>query len=450
MDAGSSVLFTDLYQLTMLDAYRREGMNEPAVFEMFTRRLPRDRSFLVAAGLEQALSYLEALEFSAGELEWLAGTGLFEPAFIDWLAQLRFGGEVWAMPEGTPFFANEPVLRVEAPLPAAQLVESRLMNILHFQTLVASKAARCVGAAQGRRLVDFGMRRAHEADAGLYAARAAFLAGFDGTATVLAGRRFAIPILGTMAHSYVQAHVSEEAAFAAFARARPEGIVLLVDTYDAEAAVPKVAALHRRLLSEGRPGVAAVRLDSGDLAEGARRIRALLDAAGCREVGVFLSGNLDEWKIRDILGAGAAVDGFGVGTSLDTSSDAPSIDFAYKLQSYAGVPRRKRSPGKETWPGAKQVWRRYGRDGRMAGDVLAAADEAPPAGEAEPLLVRVMAAGRRERAPEPLAESRRRAIDLIRRLPERLRVLDGQGEYPVEISGRLGVLTGVADAAVNP
>jgi len=449
MDSGSSVLLTDLYQLTMLDAYRREGLDAPAVFEMFTRRLPRDRSFLVAAGLEQALSYLEALEFGADELQWLAGTGLFEPAFIDWLARLRFTGEVWAMPEGTPFFADEPVVRVEASLPEAQLVESRLMNILHFQTLVASKAARCVGAAQGRQLVDFGMRRAHEADAGLYAARAAFLAGFDGTATVLAGRRFGIPILGTMAHSYVQAHESEEAAFAAFAGARPEGIVLLVDTYEYEAAIPKVAALHRRLVGEGRPGVAAVRLDSGDLAQGARRIRDLLDAAGCAEVGVFLSGNLDEWRIRDILGAGAPVDGFGVGTSLDTSGDAPSIDFAYKLHSYAGVPRRKRSPGKETWPGAKQVWRRYGRDGRMAGDVVAAAGEAPPAGEAEPLLVPVMAGGGRVDAAEPLAESRRRAIDLARRLPERLRVLDGQGEYPVEISARLDALADAADAAVT-
>jgi len=448
MGAGSSVLLTDLYQLTMLDAYRRESMHEPAVFEMFTRRLPRDRSFLVAAGLDQALSFLETLGFQADELEWLAGTGLFEPAFIDWLAGLGFTGDVQALPEGTPFFANEPMLRVEAPLPEAQLVESRLMNILHFQTLVASKAARCVGAAQGRRLVDFGMRRAHEADAGLYAARAAYLAGFDGTATVLAGRRFGIPILGTMAHSYVQAHDSEEAAFEAFARARPEGLVLLVDTYDFEAAIPKVAELHRRLRAHGR-GVRAVRLDSGDLAEGARRTRELLDARDCTDVGVFLSGNLDEWKIRDIVAAGAPVTGFGVGTSLDTSGDAPSIDFAYKLQSYAGVPRRKRSPGKETWPGTKQVWRRYGRDGRMAADRVTGAHEAPPWEGAEPLLVPVMAGGRRVSPPEPLAEIRRRSMDLARRLPEPLRVLDGQGHYPVEISAGLDALAEVADAATT-
>jgi nicotinate phosphoribosyltransferase len=446
--ASSSVLLTDLYQLAMLEAYRREGMEDRAVFELFARRLPAGRGFLLAAGLEQALGFLETLRFEADELEWLASTGEFGHEFLEWLSGLRFTGDVWAMPEGTPLFANEPMLRVEAPLPQAQLVESRLMNILHFQTMIASKAVRCVLAAGGRRLVDFGMRRAHEADAALHAARAAYLAGFDGTATVLAGRRFGIPIFGTMAHSYVQAHASEEAAFEAFATARPDGLVLLVDTYDFEAAIPKVAAVHRRLRDAGGPGVRAVRLDSGDLAAGAKRIRERLDAAGCREVGVFLSGNLDEWKIRDIMAAGAPVAGFGVGTSLDTSSDAPSIDFAYKLQSYAGLPRRKRSAGKATWPGSKQVWRRY-RDGCAAGDLVGRASGDGLWPDARPLLVEVMRAGGRSGSPETLENSRRRAAELVAGLPEGVKALEAPESYDVEISAGVEALAQAADAAVE-
>ena len=298
--ALGSVLLTDLYQLTMLDAYRQTGMNGTAVFEMFVRRLPASRGFLMAAGLEQALDYLESLRFEETELEWLAGCGHFDREFVDWLADLRFEGDVWAMREGEVFFANEPILRVEAPIAQAQLVESRLINILHFQSLIATKAARVVMAAGGRTLVDFGMRRAHGAEAAVWAARASYGAGFDGSATVEAGRQFGLPIFGTMAHSYVQAHDSEEKAFLDFARSRPDGLVLLIDTYDVEAAVAKVVRLADSLQEEDI-SIRAVRLDSGDLAAGSRLIRRRLDEAGHREIGIFLSGNLDEHQVADLV-----------------------------------------------------------------------------------------------------------------------------------------------------
>lgn len=438
----SEALLTDLYQLTMLDAYRRAGMAGPAVFELFTRRLPPGRNFLLAAGLEQALSFLENLHFTTDDLDWLAATGRFATDFTDALAGFRFTGDVWALPEGTPFFADEPVLRVAAPLPEAQLVESRLMNIVHFQTLIASKAARCVLAAGGRRLVDFGMRRAHEADAALYAARAAWVAGFDGTATVLAGRHFDIPLYGTMAHSFVQAYDSEARAFEAFAAARPQGLVLLIDTYDVRRAIGRVIALQAKLDPLGQK-VAAVRLDSGDLGAGAKLIRRLLDAAGLQHVEVFLSGNLDEHAIATLCAAGVPAMGFGVGTSLDTSADAPSIDFAYKLQCYDGRPRRKRSVGKATWPGAKQVYRRYS-GAAMAGDQIVEHGEA---GEGEPLLVKVMENGARTTAPESLAAIRERTRAALASLPVPLRRLETGAPYAVGISDRLRALAREADAA---
>ena len=290
--------------------------------------------------------------------------------FLDYLARLRFTGDVDAMPEGTIFFANEPIIRVIAPLPEAQLVETRLINILHFQSVVASKAARMVLAAPGKQLVDFGLRRAHGAEAGLMAARASYLAGFDGTATVLARKDFGIPVFGTMAHSFIQAHDDETAAFSAFARSRPDNLVLLIDTYDTEAAARKVVKLAPRLKEAGI-AVHGVRLDSGDLVALSKSVRRILDEGDLQDVTIFASGGLDEDELARILGANAPIDGFGVGTSLTTSSDAPALDCAYKLQEYAGLARRKRSAGKATWPGRKQVWRSFGGDGRMAGDVLA-------------------------------------------------------------------------------
>jgi nicotinate phosphoribosyltransferase len=418
-----SALLTDLYQLTMLEAYLDEGLDDEAVFELFVRKLPRERSFLVAAGLEQALEWLETLRFGDEELAWLHGRG-FSSRLLERLAAFRFEGDVDAMPEGTVFFADEPVLRVRAPLWQAQFVESRLLNIVHLQTLIASKAARCVLAAGGRLLVDFGMRRAHGAEAALYAARASRLAGFAGTATVEAGRRFGIPLFGTMAHSYVQAHASEQAAFDAFMRATPGRPTLLVDTYDTEAAVASL------IVRGTRPG--GVRLDSGDLTAHAKAVRALLDAAGWRDVTIFASGNLDEQRIAALLAQGAPIDGFGVGTALGVSADAPALDAVYKLQSYAGVPRRKRSEGKATWPGAKQVYRNADAQGLFSGDSIRLLDEAAAG---EPLLQSAMRRGQRVAALPSLEQARAHHAEQMRRLPGALTTLQPALEpYPVTIS----------------
>ncbi len=369
MNLESTLLLTDLYELTMLQGYVYAGMNETAVFEFFVRKLPRNRNFLLAAGLEPVLAFLESARFEPEEIDWLAGQG-FRPEFLDRLREFRFRGQVDAMPEGTVCFPEEPILRITAPIPEAQLFESRIMNLLHFQTMIASKAARSVLAAPGKELVDFGLRRAHGAEAGLYAARAAFLAGFSATATVLAGRRFGIPLSGTMAHSFVQAHDREDEAFLRFAEANPDRAVFLVDTYDTEEAVRKLIALTPRLEERGiRP--AAIRLDSGDLGDHARRVRRLLDDGGLDDVSIFASGNLDEERLRQLVRTGAPIDGFGIGTSLDTSADAPYLDCVYKLEEYAGKPRRKRSEGKATWPGCKQVFRQVDRDGKIAADLVA-------------------------------------------------------------------------------
>jgi len=430
----SSPLLTDLYQLTMLQAYFEQGMNETAVFEFFVRRLPPNRGFLLAAGLEQALAFLENLRFTEEELDWVRKSGRFDKNFPDELARLRFTGDVHAMPEGTVFFANEPILRVTAPIPQAQLVESRLINILHYQTLVASKAARCVLVAPDKLLVDFGLRRAHGAEAGMFAARASHLAGFSGTSNVLAGAEYGIPAYGTMAHSFVQAHASEEQAFERFARAQPENVTLLIDTYDTEAAAQKVVRLAPRLARQGVT-IKAVRLDSGDLAAHARNVRRILDDGGLREVRIFSSGNLDEYIVRDLLARGAPIDGFGVGTHMGTSNDAPYLDCAYKLEEYAGSARRKRSEGKATWPGRKQVFREHDASGVMTGDVLTVeSDRRAGAG----LIRQVMRGGRRLAAPETLADIRRRAAQELARLPAHLRALsEDEPPYPVAVAPAL-------------
>ena len=442
-----SALLTDLYQLTMLQAYLDEGLQETAVFELFVRRLPPQRRFLVAAGLEQALEFLETLAFTDDELGWLERQGGFTPRLLDHLRHLRFGGDVDAMPEGTLVFENEPILRVTAPLPEAQLVESRLLNIVHFQTLIASKAARVVLAAQGRQLVDFGMRRAHGGEAALWAARAAYLAGFDGTATAEAGRRYGIPVFGTMAHSFVQAHRSEAESFAAFARARPQRPTILIDTYDTEVAAARLIELAPKLAREGIT-IGGVRIDSGDLAAHAKAVRALLDAGGLHAVRIFASGNLDEWRVAELLAAGAPIDGFGVGTALDTSADAPSLDAVYKLQAYAGAPRRKRSEGKATWPGPKQVFRRLAADGTLAGDTVACADEVLPGA---PLLQPVMRSGRRVGPLPTLAASRARCADALKTLSPDLRRQEplAAAGYSVTISEALQALAREVDAATR-
>jgi nicotinate phosphoribosyltransferase len=439
LDPGGSALLTDFYQLSMLKSYWQRGFEASAAFEFFVRKLPPARNFLLAAGLEQALDYLEGLRFTGAELDWLARQPGFGGEFLERAAALTFTGDVDAIPEGSVVFAEEPLLRVVAPLPQAQLVETRLVALLHFGTLVASKAARCVLAAPGKLLVDFGLRRAHGAEAGLLAARAAYLAGFAGTATVLAGMRFGVPLYGTMAHSYIQAHDGERAAFLDFARSHPENTVLLVDTYDTEAGARKVVELVPQLAREGI-AVKAVRIDSGDLGAHARRVRAILDAGGCRAVRIFASGSLDEYELERL--AGAPIDGFGVGTSLVTSSDAPGLDCAYKLQEYAGVARRKRSEGKATWPGRKQVFRAIGEDGRIERDVLALQSELHP-GEA--LLRPVMRGGRRIVPSPPLAEVRRHALAELQRLPMPLRGLRAGAPLRAEPSAALRALADEVD-----
>jgi nicotinate phosphoribosyltransferase len=439
----TSVLLTDLYELTMLQAYFEQRMNERAVFELFVRKLPAHRNFLVAAGLAQVLDYLSGLRFDADDLAWLNGCGRFTREFVDSLADLRFTGDVDALPEGTIFFADEPIVRISAPLREAQLVESRVMNLIHYETLVASKAARSVLAAPDRLLVDFGLRRAHGAEAGLLSARASYIAGFSGTATLEAARQFGVPVYGTMAHSYVQAHADESSAFESFARAHPENAVLLIDTYDTERAARKVVELSTKLRADGL-AIKGVRIDSGDLGEHARRVRGIFDAAGLDAITIFASGNLDEYRLRDLVGQHAPIDGFGVGTRMNTSADAPYLDCAYKLQEYEGRPRRKRSEGKATWPGCKQVYRRYRDGGRLAGDMLTLAD-ASPHGTA--LLQPIVRAGRILAPAVALEEAREHARIGLTQLPEPLRALDDADPYPVGIAPELRELAARIDAS---
>jgi len=439
-----SVLLTDLYQLTMAHAYFELGMRETAVFEVFVRRLPRSRQFLVAAGLAQVLEYLEGLQFTAADIGYLATLDLFPQPFLEHLATLRFTGSVDAMPEGTPFFANEPVLRITAPIIEAQMVESRIVNLVHFQTLIASKAARCVLVSQGRRLVDFGLRRAHGAEAAVYAARAAYLAGFQATATVAAGRQFGIPLTGTMAHSFIETHDSEEQAFNRFVATQRHPTTLLIDTYDTERAAKRVVALIQRLKAAGAAGgVRGVRIDSGDLTAQAQLVRGIFDAAGCVDVEITLSGGLDEFSVARLLLADTPVDAFGIGTQLDVSQDAPSLDIVYKLQEYAGRARRKRSLGKETWPGRKQVFRRYNAQHQPVSDLLALSAERPPG---EPLLCEVLRDARRCGEPPTLAASRDFCRERLAELPEDLRKLEAADPvYPVQVSEEVQALAQEVD-----
>ena len=412
--AGTSALLTDLYQLTMVTAYHALGMEQTASFEFFVRQLPPARGFLVAAGLEQVLDYLETLRFGDAELRWLAGTGRFRAEALRRLEDFRFTGDVDAMPEGSVFFGSEPILRIVAPLPEAQFVESRIINLLNLQCMIASKAARCRIAAGERRLADFGLRRAQGAEAGLLAARACYLAGFDATATVEAGRAFGVPLTGTMAHSFVQAHDDEVTAFRDFARVHPRGVTLLIDTYDTLRAARQVVGLCHDGIA-----VEAVRLDSGNLGLLAREVRDILDAGGCTTVRIVASGNLDEYEIARLVASGAPIDAFGVGTRLDVSADAPYLDCVYKLQEYAGRPRRKRSTGKATWPGRKQVFRVCDADGRLRADTIGLVDEPLPG---RPLLAPAMRAGRRLPMPT-LGQARGHARREIASLPAECRRL---------------------------
>jgi len=442
MTSPESPLTTDLYELNMVQAYLDRNEDKEAVFEFFVRRLPDRRGFLLAAGLDDALTYLEALRFSPGEIDWLKSTKRFRGNLIDYLAAFRFTGDVHAIPEGTVCFPNEPLIRITAPLPMAQIVETRLINILHFQTMIASKAARIVLAAPGKILSDFGLRTAHGAEAGLFSARASYIAGFSSAANVLAGERYGVPIAGTMAHSFIQVYDDEMTAFENFARSRPEGVILLIDTYDTEAGARKVVELAPKLKADGI-AIRGVRIDSGDLSAMAKKVRGILDAGGLKDVIILVSGGINEDVLLKMAAAKAPIDGFGIGVNLDASIDAPSLDCAYKLQDYAGKPRRKLSEGKQTWPGRKQVWRSFDEQGRMRGDVLSLEDDRQ---DGETLVKPVMRGGKRVAPASSLAQIRERAVRDLARLPEPLRRLESSVAYPVEISAKLKALAAQTDA----
>ncbi|HEX2167155.1 MAG TPA: nicotinate phosphoribosyltransferase [Longimicrobiales bacterium] len=429
---GQSALLTDLYQLTMAQAYVHERMAGEAVFTLSVRRLPASRSYLLACGLDDVLEFLENVTFSEDELAYLAGLPHFFPWFIEYLRTFRFTGHVHAVPEGTPVFADEPILEITASLPEAQLVETFVLNQMHVQTMLASKAARVVAAAAGRAVVDFGLRRMHGTDAGLKAARAFHIAGVTATSNVRAGQLYGIPVSGTMAHSYIQAHSSELNAFRRFVHLYP-GSTLLVDTYGTMAGVENVVRLAQELGDEF--SVSAIRLDSGDLDSLSRSARARLDESGLADVRIFASGGLEEHSVRALVQAGAPIDGYGVGTAMGVSNDAPSLDMVYKLAEYDGRGRVKTSPGKPVLPGSKQVFRME-RDGIAREDVIARRNEDL---EGRPLLHCVMKAGARtEAGRESTGDARARAARETASLPVWLRSIEVPPHpYVVRVSDAL-------------
>ncbi len=426
----NAVLAADLYELTMLQAYFDLGMNGASVFDLFVRRLPPTRNYLVACGLDDALHYLETVHFSSDALLYLKSLGRFSDAFLESLRSFRFTGDAYAVPEGTLVFANEPLIEVVAPIPQAQLIETFLMNTFHCQTLAASKAARVVTAAAGRTVVDFGLRRMQGLDSGLKFARGFYVAGVDATSNTLAGSAYGIPVAGTMAHSFIQAHGDEMDAFRRFLMSYPDTI-LLVDTYDTLRGVDHVVELARELGKDFR--VRGIRLDSGDLTVLSREARRILDAAGLQKVEIFASGSLDEYTIRDLVGAGSPINGFGVGAKMAVSADAPYLDNAYKLVEYDGHPRMKFSADKVTMPGRKQIFRRNDHD------VIGLHDEKLGG---EPLLVKVMEGGQRTAAGRgTLQSARERTHANLQKLPADLLQLDpAQRPYAVEISASLRAL----------
>ncbi|MDN3557052.1 nicotinate phosphoribosyltransferase [Halomonas maura] len=433
VDDDELALLTDLYQLTMTQAYWKEAMHEVATFSLFFRRLPPQRRFMLACGQQHAAEVASRLRFTDGALARLASVDHFESGFLDWLANWRFEGDIWTLPEGTPVFANEPLLEVDAPIAQAQLLESLVMNLVQLETVLASKAVRIVMAARGRPVVDFGMRRMHGVDAAVRGVRAYRTAGLAGTSNVLGGLRHDLALNGTMAHSYVLAHDSEREAFRDFARYYPD-TTLLVDTHDTLAGV-RLAIELMRDAPELRIG--AIRLDSGDLGELAKGARALLDEAGHEDIRIVASSGLDEQAIEALLADGAPIDAFGVGTQMGVAADAPVIDLSYKLVEYAGTPRVKHSTGKINLPGRKQVFRRRDATGHFRGDIIAGRDEAIEA--ATPLLMPSVKGGRP--VPEAMAladTARERVARALTRLPATLRRLDhGESGYPVALSAAL-------------
>ncbi|MDQ5986102.1 MAG: Nicotinate phosphoribosyltransferase [Syntrophus sp. SKADARSKE-3] len=427
---STSALLTDFYQLTMLEAYLDADMHAEAVFEFYVRRLPPNRNFLVACGLSSILTFLEQFHFSAQEIAYLEGTGIFSAKLLKYLGDCSFTGDVFAMPEGTIFFANEPVIRVIAPIALAQLVETRLITFAHFETLVCSKAARCMLAAAGKSfLVDFGLRRAHGEEAGLLAARSSYVAGFAGTSNVLAGAMFGMPLFGTMAHSYIEAFADEELAFLAFARANPSNVTFLIDTYDTLRGALNAVKAAEKLSREGIR-VNAVRLDSGDILKLSKEVRQILDEHGFPNIKIFASGDLDEYALDKLNRAEAPINGFGIGTKLNTSADGPYLECAYKLMEYDGRPTLKKSPDKSTLPGRKQVFRCFRNDVMTSDTIALERDNCT----GTPLLQKVMEKGRRVGNEPDLTAIAAHTKKELESLPADLRRIEAVEPYHVEIA----------------
>jgi nicotinate phosphoribosyltransferase len=385
-------LLTDLYELTMAESYFDQRMFEPATFSLFIRNYPPARNYFVSAGLDDVLGYLETLKFRSDDLTYLKESGLFNSDFLSYLSRFRFTGDVFAIPEGRLFFADEPIIEIRAPLIEAQIIETYLINAINLQVMIATKASRCVHAAFPRKLVDFSLRRTHGTDAGMKVARASYIGGFTGTSNVLAGKTYDIPIFGTMAHSYITSFDHEIEAFRAYAQSFPENVVLLVDTYDTVQGTKKAVKVGKEMALRGHK-LRGVRLDSGDIAKLSQKVRKVLREGGLKDTMIFASGAFDEFKIQKVLDNGGDIDSFGVGTKMGVSADAPYLDMAYKLVKYAGRPVLKLSPEKQTLASDKQVFRFATPSGKIRKDVIAMRGEKIQRGE--PLLKRAMKAGKR-------------------------------------------------------
>ncbi|MGD6850604.1 MAG: nicotinate phosphoribosyltransferase [Candidatus Bathyarchaeia archaeon] len=432
-------LFTDFYELTMCAAYFDNKNFETATFDLFIRRLPENRSYFLFAGLEEALGYLQSIKFTEEHLTYLKGQG-FKEDFLDYLRKFKFTGEVWAVPEGTVVFPNEPLLRITAPIIEAQLVETFLLNSINLQTMIATKASRVVQAADGKAVIEFGLRREPGIDAGMKVARSSYIAGCQGTSNVLAGLAYGIPVFGTMAHSFIMSYPREIDAFRAFAKTFPHKSTLLIDTYDDIAGAEKAAVVAKELEAKGIH-LGGVRLDSGDLAETSKKVRKILDSQNLGYAKIFASGDLDEYRISELLSLDAPIDAFGVGTKMGTSADRPYLDGIYKLcetQTPDGkfAPIMKLSKDKITLPGRKQVYRFRNGDGTFRKDVIELAEEPQPA-EGEPMLRKVMEHGKITVKLPSLGEIRVFASENLAQLPQKYKALTNAPSYLVELSGKL-------------
>jgi len=430
-------LLTDLYELTMAAAYHANRRFSDATFSTFIRNGGAARNFFVAAGLDDILNELENFHFSKRDIQYLEGKHIFSEDYLRYLKTLRFSGTVRAMPEGTIFFPDEPILEITAPIIEAQILETLILNTIGFQTLIATKAARCIHAAAGRPLIDFSLRRTQGHYAGIKVARNAYMAGFTGTSNVLASKIYDIPISGTMAHSFVMTFESESAAFAAYADTFPTNTVLLIDTYDTIAGAENAVKTARGMKKRGEQLI-GVRLDSGDMVTLSKAVRKILDSAGFPEVKIYASSGFDENKISQVLSKGAAIDAFGVGTKMGVSADAPYFDIVYKLVKFNDRAVRKLSPGKATLAGEKQVFRKTAPDGRYLEDIIGLKDDTLD--DAYPLLEKVMENGRRLQPSPTLKELRDRFKKNFSLLDERYKALDETHPYPVTISPGLKAL----------